>query len=80
MKAVGNPTPLCKRLRKRADKPHLHLNKTLSGEHFLFAAQVKTPAYLMPLALLFAATRTPGRYCTPGEAARAWHSYKGRQP
>lgn len=74
---TGNPTGLCLRLRKRQDKPHLYIERAFSG--FVLNTHRFDPRVIRP-EVDFAAKVNPVFYKTPGEAARAWHSYKGRQP
>lgn len=76
---TGSPTELAWKLRARTDKPHIYIrNKKVAcwGEtRYVLDTQqgwplaIKTKDWLLEV--------NPTLYHTIGEAARAWHNYKG---
>lgn len=76
MNQVGNPTPLCKQLRKRKDKPHFFIWRIL-GDHYLNAVFPLQNIHNASRINDFCWERTPGYYKSIGDAARAWRNYGG---
>lgn len=73
-KKTGNPTELCLLLRNREDKPHLFLTHGIFGCTLWCTAKYGHEEYFWNFAKK---VMNHAFYDTPGEAARAWHDYKG---